>query len=210
MSYPRHTQYHPARGSWSKEQDRYNRRSEGVSVAIFFISKTEPLVFTPRIYHTDSMNSCAAKICLAACKNKAPQAMTWLRLRLSATLFVVQGRHSSLLGARAFTACSHGGQIVGSARSNRHRATNNALTSLRRVRRMATSASSAGVGPPDDGKSTSSTSKGNRLAGETSPYLLQHAHNPVDWMPWGKEAFQKAKAEDKPIFLSVGYSTCHW
>jgi uncharacterized protein YyaL (SSP411 family) len=50
----------------------------------------------------------------------------------------------------------------------------------------------------------------NRLAGETSPYLLQHAHNPVDWYPWGPEAFAKAKAEDRPIFLSVGYSACHW
>ncbi len=50
----------------------------------------------------------------------------------------------------------------------------------------------------------------NRLAGEKSPYLLQHAHNPVDWYPWGDEAFAKAKAEDKPIFLSIGYSTCHW
>ena len=50
----------------------------------------------------------------------------------------------------------------------------------------------------------------NRLIGEKSPYLLQHAHNPVDWFPWGDEAFEKAKAEDKPVFLSVGYSTCHW
>ena len=50
----------------------------------------------------------------------------------------------------------------------------------------------------------------NRLAGETSPYLLQHAHNPVDWYPWGPEAFARARAEDKPIFLSVGYSACHW
>ncbi len=50
----------------------------------------------------------------------------------------------------------------------------------------------------------------NRLALEKSPYLLQHAHNPVDWFPWGQEAFDKAKAEDKLIFLSVGYSTCHW
>ncbi|KAK1881565.1 Spermatogenesis-associated protein 20, partial [Dissostichus eleginoides] len=49
-----------------------------------------------------------------------------------------------------------------------------------------------------------------RLSLERSPYLLQHAHNPVDWYPWGKEAFDKAKSEDKPIFLSVGYSTCHW
>src|SRR5438477_5118555 len=50
----------------------------------------------------------------------------------------------------------------------------------------------------------------NRLARETSPYLLQHAHNPVDWYPWGEEAFARAKAEDKPILLSVGYSACHW
>jgi uncharacterized protein len=50
----------------------------------------------------------------------------------------------------------------------------------------------------------------NRLANETSPYLLQHAHNPVDWFPWGDEAFQKANAENKPILLSIGYSACHW
>jgi uncharacterized protein YyaL (SSP411 family) len=50
----------------------------------------------------------------------------------------------------------------------------------------------------------------NRLIGEKSPYLLQHAHNPVDWHAWGPVAFEKARREDKPIFLSVGYSTCHW
>jgi uncharacterized protein YyaL (SSP411 family) len=50
----------------------------------------------------------------------------------------------------------------------------------------------------------------NRLANETSPYLLQHAHNPVDWYPWGDEAFAKARAEDRPVFLSIGYSACHW
>ncbi len=50
----------------------------------------------------------------------------------------------------------------------------------------------------------------NRLIHETSPYLLQHAHNPVDWYPWGDEAFQRARAEDKPVLLSVGYSACHW
>src|SRR5438876_5374865 len=50
----------------------------------------------------------------------------------------------------------------------------------------------------------------NRLAREKSPYLLQHAHNPVDWYPWGPEAFEKAKKEGKPIFLSIGYSSCHW
>ena len=52
--------------------------------------------------------------------------------------------------------------------------------------------------------------KYNRLINESSPYLLQHATNPVDWYPWGKDAFEKAKREDKPIFLSIGYSTCHW
>ena len=50
----------------------------------------------------------------------------------------------------------------------------------------------------------------NRLIHETSPYLLQHAHNPVDWYPWGDEAFARARAEDKPILLSIGYSACHW
>jgi uncharacterized protein len=50
----------------------------------------------------------------------------------------------------------------------------------------------------------------NRLLGETSPYLLQHAHNPVDWYPWGPEALERARAEDKPILLSVGYAACHW
>src|SRR5690348_18277891 len=50
----------------------------------------------------------------------------------------------------------------------------------------------------------------NRLISETSPYLLQHAHNPVNWYPWGEEALRKAQDEDKPILLSVGYSACHW
>ncbi|HEV3468841.1 MAG TPA: thioredoxin domain-containing protein, partial [Pyrinomonadaceae bacterium] len=50
----------------------------------------------------------------------------------------------------------------------------------------------------------------NRLAGETSPYLLQHAHNPVEWYPWGEEALERARREDKPILLSIGYSACHW
>ena len=50
----------------------------------------------------------------------------------------------------------------------------------------------------------------NRLANSQSPYLLQHANNPVDWYPWCEEAFEKAKIENKPIFLSIGYSTCHW
>ena len=53
-------------------------------------------------------------------------------------------------------------------------------------------------------------SKPNRLIDEKSPYLLQHAYNPVDWYPWGTEAFEKAKKENKPVFVSIGYSTCHW
>src|SRR5215470_2379644 len=50
----------------------------------------------------------------------------------------------------------------------------------------------------------------NSLVNETSPYLLQHAHNPVQWYPWGSEALERSRNEDKPIFLSIGYSACHW
>ncbi|PNT73542.1 hypothetical protein BRADI_2g60097v3 [Brachypodium distachyon] len=66
---------------------------------------------------------------------------------------------------------------------------------------MSSSSSSSAHGGPG---------KPNRLAAEHSPYLLQHAHNPVDWYPWGDEAFEKARKMDVPIFLSIGYSTCHW
>jgi len=52
--------------------------------------------------------------------------------------------------------------------------------------------------------------RNNRLAKETSPYLLQHAHNPVDWYPWGEEALARARSENKPILLSIGYAACHW
>ena len=61
-----------------------------------------------------------------------------------------------------------------------------------------------------DGSVTDASGHRNRLADETSPYLLQHADNPVDWYPWGEEAFARARAEDKPLLLSVGYSSCHW
>ena len=57
---------------------------------------------------------------------------------------------------------------------------------------------------------TTSDRQPNRLIHETSPYLLQHAHNPVDWHPWGDEAFQQAANLNRPVLLSVGYSTCHW
>jgi uncharacterized protein YyaL (SSP411 family) len=69
-----------------------------------------------------------------------------------------------------------------------------------------------GPSPVKEARMTDSQSKKhtNRLANEASPYLRQHQHNPVDWYPWGDEAFAKAKKEDKPIFLSIGYSTCHW
>jgi uncharacterized protein len=60
------------------------------------------------------------------------------------------------------------------------------------------------------GVATEKSEHTNRLAHEKSPYLLQHAHNPVDWYAWGEEAFAKARSENKPIFLSIGYSTCHW
>src|SRR3984957_19625792 len=62
----------------------------------------------------------------------------------------------------------------------------------------------------DDGIMTDRPLYTNRLAMEKSPYLLQHAHNPVDWHPWGEEAFQAARLQEKPIFLSIGYATCHW
>ncbi|MEM6705009.1 MAG: thioredoxin domain-containing protein [Acidobacteriota bacterium] len=57
---------------------------------------------------------------------------------------------------------------------------------------------------------TDAAGQTNRLAAEKSPYLLQHAQNPVDWYPWGEEAIERARSEDRPIFLSIGYSTCHW
>jgi uncharacterized protein YyaL (SSP411 family) len=79
---------------------------------------------------------------------------------------------------------------------------------------MTATPNDAGPTSVDDQRSESAATKTeehtNRLAQEKSPYLLQHAHNPVDWYPWGEEAFAKALHENKPIFLSIGYSTCHW
>ncbi|CAL1390440.1 unnamed protein product [Linum trigynum] len=63
---------------------------------------------------------------------------------------------------------------------------------------------------PSEGNTSNPSTHTNRLAAEHSPYLLQHAHNPVDWYPWGEEAFAEARRRDVPIFLSIGYSTCHW
>ena len=68
----------------------------------------------------------------------------------------------------------------------------------------------ASCAPPSVKTTETTAHKPNRLIHEKSPYLLQHAHNPVDWYPWGEEAFAKARQEQKPIFLSIGYSTCHW
>ncbi|KAI8061759.1 spermatogenesis-associated protein 20 [Gongronella butleri] len=85
-----------------------------------------------------------------------------------------------------------------------------AMATLRRGALRASAPVSAALGFSTATGSISSSSNTNRLANEKSPYLLQHAHNPVDWYPWGKEAFDLAKETNKPIFLSVGYSTCHW
>lgn len=92
------------------------------------------------------------------------------------------------LGQRAAVVVNQGGQVC----------------SLTTYRTMATSSTDA-AGPSGSGPKHT-----NRLINEKSPYLLQHAHNPVDWYPWGDEAIAKARAENKLIFLSVGYSTCHW
>ncbi len=75
-----------------------------------------------------------------------------------------------------------------------------------RMSALKTKIETAPVGPSP----SPAAPRANRLAREKSPYLLQHAHNPVDWYAWGEEAFAKARAENKPIFLSIGYSTCHW
>uniref|UniRef100_A0A0D9V9Z2 Spermatogenesis-associated protein 20-like TRX domain-containing protein n=1 Tax=Leersia perrieri TaxID=77586 RepID=A0A0D9V9Z2_9ORYZ len=84
-------------------------------------------------------------------------------------------------------------------------------TPLRVLAAAAMSSSSSGSGPAGGVPSSEHGGrKPNRLAAEHSPYLLQHAHNPVDWYPWGEEAFEKARRKDIPIFLSIGYSTCHW
>lgn len=70
------------------------------------------------------------------------------------------------------------------------------------------SGSATAQGPSDE--AATGDHAANRLAKESSPYLLQHAHNPVDWYPWGDEAFERARRENKPVFLSVGYAACHW
>src|SRR3990170_1047143 len=84
-----------------------------------------------------------------------------------------------------------------------------ALLELPRTARI--TASTLDVQARSTGMSSDSSPRHtNRLAHETSPYLLQHAHNPVDWYPWGEEALRRAKEERLPILLSIGYSACHW
>src|SRR5690606_20253585 len=95
--------------------------------------------------------------------------------------------------------------------SHRGRASGSREAILPRAHRagvLGRASSGASVRSPEAMSMTQTTT--NRLAGETSPYLLQHAHNPVDWYPWGAEAFERARREDKPIFLSIGYAACHW
>ncbi len=75
---------------------------------------------------------------------------------------------------------------------------------------MSSEPRSSAAGPAAPGSSGEGARRANRLAGETSPYLLQHAHNPVEWYPWGEEALARARELDRPIFLSIGYSACHW
>src|SRR5579875_2550819 len=88
-------------------------------------------------------------------------------------------------------------------------------TKRRRVARRPTGADSthcdcAKEQPMSDQESSREQRKPNRLINEQSPYLRQHAYNPVDWYPWGEEALARAKAQNKPILLSIGYSACHW
>jgi len=85
-----------------------------------------------------------------------------------------------------------------------------ALTALLAVASGCANSGKAGTETMDKTPKDKAHKHTNRLAKEKSPYLLQHAHDPVDWYPWGDAAFEKARKEDKPIFLSIGYSTCHW
>ncbi|XP_078158629.1 catalytics isoform X2 [Carex rostrata] len=103
----------------------------------------------------------------------------------------------------SFPLPSHRTLMLSRSLSSISLASRRTLTSFLYKSAMSTSAS----GP---GGSTAPTRHTNRLASEHSPYLLQHAHNPVDWYPWGEEAFEAARKRDVPIFLSIGYSTCHW
>ncbi|KAL5018576.1 hypothetical protein ScPMuIL_004298 [Solemya velum] len=102
-----------------------------------------------------------------------------------------------IFSRQTFTACLSGGHIGHAKISKKF---------VLRIRAMSIPGGTYSVGAT----SNTMSKHENRLAKEKSPYLLQHANNPIDWYPWGIEAFQKAKAENKLIFLSVGYSTCHW
>src|SRR5207244_1689447 len=90
------------------------------------------------------------------------------------------------------------------------RSTNGSSTAGLRCRRSTISNATCRRRSRNTFATTRRSSMPNRLANETSPYLLQHAHNPVDWYAWSDEAWTRARAEDKPVFLSIGYSACHW
>ena len=95
--------------------------------------------------------------------------------------------------------------------SPRTRCRASSCSSTRSCGRRRANPTTAGPAPPPSPRRPARSLHGvNRLADETSPYLRQHADNPVDWYPWGDEAFARARADDKPILLSVGYSACHW
>src|SRR5437868_12311750 len=85
-----------------------------------------------------------------------------------------------------------------------------AAVRLARVAFLVALAAGLALAPGSSAADPKEKGKPNRLAKESSPYLLQHAYNPVDWFPWGPEAFEKAKKEKKLVFLSIGYSSCHW
>ena len=109
---------------------------------------------------------------------------------------------------RRWPSGSCGGSTGSPARGSRCRSGERAAVG--RGRRAAVLPADPGRREPDGGPRPGGDRTPNRLAGETSPYLLQHQYNPVDWYPWGPEAFERARREDRPILLSVGYSACHW
>jgi uncharacterized protein YyaL (SSP411 family) len=100
--------------------------------------------------------------------------------------------------------------VAGTTRTDRDRRAEEIAMSFTRLALFGIVVGMASIACAEEPPKAKPTARANRLAKETSPYLLLHAHNPVDWYPWGPEAFAKAKAEGKPIFLSVGYSSCYW
>lgn len=189
---------------------RKPNRNNWENILAFWEKYFEPLHIVPQ-KSCETGRQVNKQFCLlyqpACYNNSSCSSMTWLRL--SATLLAVQGRQA-FLSTRSFVRFNQV-KILQRTRTR----TSPAKSKTPAIGMMATHMSSAGGadsagGGAGRGIDDTRKGQGNRLGGENSPYLLQHAHNPVDWMPWGEDAFRKAKAEDKPIFLSVGYSTCHW